>query len=354
MICTQRDLQIGRASVYDGEDEPSIRSLRPTRRGSSHLSRVLHVVLLAYEARSEHHQRHNSFAHSRASSERQSSSISRGGLARNPFSRFLAMPLTPFQKDVLRLLAANRSAGSHLGGGVAINRDDLSPRFSEDLDLFHDVADAVATSAMRDEQVLQGSGFTVDWLIRQPSMHRAEVRRGKEQVRLDWCFDSAFRFFPVQPDPEFGFVLHRADLATNKLLALAGRSEIRDFIDILHLHRTELSLGALAWAACGKDEGFNPASLLAMAKRHVRFRQEDLDQERLREPLDLQALKSEWIDAVDAAEKLITDLPPAEVGCLYLSLGGSPTSPDPASPGFPSLIRHFGSLHGAWPTIARS
>jgi len=262
------------------------------------------------------------------------------------------MPLTPVQKSILTLLAAQRSEGSHIAGGTAINRSDSSPRFSEDVDIFHDVADAVSTSAINDELVLQNAGWKVVWLIRQPSLYRADVRRGKDSVRLDWCFDSAFRFFPIQPDPEFGFVLHRADLATNKLLALAGRSEIRDFIDIVHLDQTELSLGALAWAACGKDQGFSPQSLLAMANRRVHFRQEELDREHLRTPLDLRDLKAKWIAAFERAERLIPTLPESEIGCLYLDPSGIPTTPEPLAPAFPAWGRHHGTLGGAWPRLA--
>jgi hypothetical protein len=150
-----------------------------------------------------------------------------------------------------------------------------------------------------------------------------------------------------------GFVLHRADLATNKMLALAGRSEIRDYIDILHLHETELSLGAITWAACGKDEGFNPESLLAMAKRHVRFRQDDLDRERLRTPMRLCDLKNLWNNAVELAEALFQRLSAAEVGCLYLAADGEAVTPDPDSSEISQLIRHFGSLQGAWPRLAQ-
>ena len=72
-------------------------------------------------------------------------------------------------------------------------------------------------------------------------------------MRQQQHHDSAFWFFPVQADAEFGFVLHTLDGATNKLLALAGRGELRDYLDVLFLKRNVLSLGALAWAACGKD-----------------------------------------------------------------------------------------------------
>ena len=81
-------------------------------------------------------------------------------------------------------------------------------------------------------------------------------------LKIEWAQNSAFRFFPRQKDDLCGYRLHDADAATNKLLALAGRSEVRDFVDILHLDAHYLSLGALAWAACGKDAGYPPDFLL--------------------------------------------------------------------------------------------
>ena len=181
------------------------------------------------------------------------------------------MPLTAFQKDVARILAANRNPESHVAGGTVINRTDASLRYSNDLNLFHDVAASVAVFAEADAQELLKQGLSLEWQLRQPGLHRAQVKRGTDSLKLDWCADSAFRFFPAQADEEFGYCLHRADLAANKALALAGRAEIRDFIDILYLDSDYLSLGAIVWAACGKDEGYTPWSLLDMAKRHVRI-----------------------------------------------------------------------------------
>jgi hypothetical protein len=178
------------------------------------------------------------------------------------------------------------------------------------------------------------------------------VSKGSEELRLDWCHDSAFRFFPVRPDPEFGYCLHPVDLATNKVLALAGRTEIRDFLDILYLHETYLSLGAICWAACGKDQGFTPWSLLEMTKRHIKFRQEELNAEHLLRPLQLPTLKETWLAAVQQAEEWFARLPAAEVGCLYLDQNGLPCTPDPSAVDFPRLRRHFGSLRGSWPELA--
>ena len=262
------------------------------------------------------------------------------------------MPLTAFQKEVVAILATNRHPESHLAGGSAINRADTSPRYSNDLDLFHDVAERVAECAESDGKTLLARGFAVAWLLRQPGFFRSTVSRGADSLKVEWCADSAFRFFPAQPDADFGYCLHRADLATNKALALAGRAEIRDFLDILYLDSAYLSLAAMLWAACGKDEGFTPWSLLDMAKRHVRYREEDLASEHLSRPLNLKDLKEQWLAAVARAEQLFPQLPAEEVGCLYLDDNNNPVTPDPGQPSTAKLVRHFGSVCGAWPKVS--
>jgi len=108
-------------------------------------------------------------------------------------------------------------------------------------------------------------------------------------------------------------------LAVNKLLALVGRDEPRDFLDIMYLHKEVLSLGALCWAAAGKDPGLTPTTLLDLLRRRGRYRSEDFSRLHLREAPDLVALKSEWLTALDDAEAFIQSRPPEELGCLYYS-----------------------------------
>jgi hypothetical protein len=156
------------------------------------------------------------------------------------------MPLTEFQKGVARVIAANRKPESHIAGGAVINRGDGGLRISDDLDIFHDrltinqnAAEIVNASAEADEKLLKEAGYSVDWLLRQGGIAKAVVRRGNDHVRLEWTNDTACRFFPAQKDDEFGYCLHPADLAINKVLALADRAEIRDFLDILHFDPTQ-------------------------------------------------------------------------------------------------------------------
>ena len=262
------------------------------------------------------------------------------------------MPLTAFQKEVAHILAANRSPANHLAGGAVLNRAETGLRFSDDFYIFHDPAQSIIVSAEADEKALVNAGFSVEWKVRSETMFRAEASPGTDRVGLDWVVDSAFRFFPVQRDAEFGYCLHQADLATNKALALAGRGEARDFLDILQLDQDYLSLGALMWAACGKDPGLTPEFLLQMTNRHSRYQPEDFDDENLSRPMDLRQLKRQWIAARERAEALADRLPPEELGCLYLNQENEPVTPDPDSPDFPGLIRHFGRVGGAWPRIS--
>ena len=262
------------------------------------------------------------------------------------------MPLSSVQAEVLRLIAGNRSPDSYVAGATVLHRAGSTPRYSMDLDLFHDLEDSVARSAETDAATLTNAGHEVSWLLRTPTFHRAVTRFPAGSLKIEWAQDSAFRFFPVQPDDRFGYRLHDADAATNKVLALAGRDEVRDFVDVLHLDETYLSLGALAWAACGKDPGYTPDFLLEQTARHAAYTQADLDRLALREPLDLGTLKRRWLAAMEQARKLVAALPAPEVGCLYLDAEERPATPDPSSDGFRALARHHGSVRGAWPTVS--
>jgi hypothetical protein len=261
------------------------------------------------------------------------------------------MPLTTFQSETLRLLAAQRSPESFLAGGTVLNAGTDSPRYSKDLDIFHDVEASVVASAETDAATLRQAGYRVDWLLRQPLFQRAEVARGGNRLLIEWVFDSAFRFFPVERDELAGWRLNLHDAATNKLLALMGRGEPRDYLDVLFFHQHHLSLGALCWAAAGKDPGVNPFMILEECQRTTRFRPEQFGELQLAAPLDLTGWKQAWLAASRAAEILLPRLPAEEVGCLYLDAAGNAVTPDPAAAKFATLRRHYGCVRGAWPVI---
>lgn len=199
----------------------------------------------------------------------------------------------------------------------------------------------------KDTVALQAAGFQVELSTRQDTFYRAFVRRGALSTKVEWVFDSAFRFFPVEPDLELGWRLNFWDAATNKVLALVGRAEVRDYLDCVYLHQRHLALGALAWAAAGKDPGLTPEYIVDWAKRGTVYQPQDLKDLRLSQPVDLKSVRRLWFEAAAEAEALFERLPPAEMGCLYLNAAGRPVRPDPGSAEFPKLTRHFGSVKGA-------
>ncbi|MBI3298795.1 MAG: hypothetical protein HYZ75_11560 [Elusimicrobia bacterium] len=260
------------------------------------------------------------------------------------------MPLTPFQAKVAGLLAVNRAPDSHLAGGAALHIRPNSKRYSNDLDYFHDSEKRVAEAFAADRATLENSAIRTAVQIAQPGYIRALVEEGTDGTKVEWAHDSAWRFMPAVKDPQAGYILHPIDLAVNKVLALAGRDEARDFLDVLFAHETLLSFGALLWAAVGKDPGFTPMSLLELIRRRGRYQPVDFQRLRLAEAVDPLTLKTKWLAAVDEADRFIRSRRPEELGCLYYS----PEARRFVTPGAdapPDAAPHFGRPAGVLPAL---
>jgi predicted nucleotidyltransferase component of viral defense system len=227
------------------------------------------------------------------------------------------MPLTPFQKRLAVLLAKNRGPDSHLAGGAALHFAPNTERLSDDLDYFHDSETRVAEAFASDRATLESEGVALEIEISQPGYIRAVVSEAEDATKIEWAHDSAWRFMPALEVEGAGFALHPVDLAVNKVLALAGRGEPRDYLDVLYADERILPLGALVWAAVGKDAGFTPMSLLELLKRRGNHRPEDFRRLRLVEPVDPAQLKARWLGALEAADAFIASRPADEIGCLY-------------------------------------
>jgi Nucleotidyl transferase AbiEii toxin, Type IV TA system len=266
------------------------------------------------------------------------------------------VPLTGFQRALLAELAKAPTDDRYLAGGAAMHFAPQSTRYSDDLDFFHDSEARVAAAFGADRERLQDAGYAVAVELSLPGFVRALVRRGDEATRVDWAHDSAWRFMPLVRDALGGLLLHPVDLAVNKVLALAGRDEPRDFVDILFVHERVLPLAALCWAAVGKDPGFTPLSLLELLKRHGRYRPEDFARLNLVEPFDLPAQKAVWLAALAAAEAFARTRPAEELGCLYYAIReGRFVVPRPAvGLAEQEVVPHFGAPGGVLPRIAES
>ncbi len=256
------------------------------------------------------------------------------------------MALTSLQSEVMGVLSKNRTPESHLAGGAALNRS--AARFSADLDFFQDPQVSVREVAERDFADLVAAGFHAEWREQFKTFHSASVRRGGEQTRLDWAQDAAWRFFPAQPDPEFGFVLHPVDLATNKTLAGANRTVGRDTLDILYADEHILPLGGLAMAAVGKDPGFSPESLLNWMSRTFARHPEQYVDVIAAEPIDVADASRRMHEAIERARAYVARMPSDAAGHVFLE-GGAVVMADPDKlDGYDRLPTKLGGL---WPSV---
>jgi hypothetical protein len=257
------------------------------------------------------------------------------------------VPLSKIQSAVLRLLAAHRDPESYVGGSTPLNRDAL--RFSADIDVFHDRQERVVEAALNDGVALEAAGYKVSWLRQLPTIYSAAVTKGDEGTRLEWVVDSDFRFFPTVRDEIFGYVLHPVDLAMNKVMAAAGRRELRDLVDVVTIHETILPLGAVVWAAVEKSPGFTPEGLIAEIRRSSHYPKTDWLTLITSQPLNPEDIMRRLRAALDDAEAFVTQMPTGKAGLLFLE-GGRVVQPDPGR--LEEYETHAGERRGQWPTSA--
>jgi hypothetical protein len=255
------------------------------------------------------------------------------------------VPLSSFQSRVLKLLAAHRNPESYVAGAAPLARD--GPRFSYDIDLFHDRELAMQAAVEADAAALTQSGFQIDWTRRFPTICSAVVRDGDDGTVLEWLVDSAYRFFPALRDELFGYVLHLADIATNKALAAAGRREPRDIVDLLDIHERYLPLGAVVWAASAKDPGLSPEGMIAEIRRNARYQQADYDRVMSAIQIDAAITARALRAALDSADEFVRTMPAGKEGLLFLR-NGQPVLPDPNA--LVGYVEHGGQVRGHWPS----
>ena len=270
------------------------------------------------------------------------------------------MALTAFQKEICRLIATTRKEQheSYVAGESALNELICASRRSHDIDLFHDTQEALLKTWDADRILLLSNGYDVQVIRDHPSFIEVMVSRNQEQVVLQWVRDSAFRFFPLVEHADFGLVLHPYDLATNKVLALVGRLEVRDWIDVIECHSKIQHLGFLVWGACGKDPGFGPEMILEQARRTARYTDTEISElSFVAEPPSAAELAVRWRKMVEEAEIILSMLPPLQSGkCLLdaegcLFQGGVEELKIALVSG--RIVFHAGTVRGAYPVICQ-
>ena len=206
-----------------------------------------------------------------------------------------------------------------------------------------------------DRATLEELGYTVAPRRELKTFIEAEVAKDGERTEIQWGTDSAFRFFPLIEDDVTGFTLHPLDLAANKLSALVGRTEPRDWIDVITCIRRLQPLVYLLSAACGKDPGFSPSSMLEyVARRH--YNQLEIDEKIMPAgSYNAAELSRFWHGEIDRAREEVLFFPRDKAGTCVLDRGGGLYKGDvqhlAAAMEKGDVVFHEGRICGAWPQI---
>jgi hypothetical protein len=255
------------------------------------------------------------------------------------------VPLTKIQSEILLLLASHRDPESYVAGSTPLNVD--APRFSSDIDVFHDREERVRESAVADATVLEEHGYRLQWIRRDPVIHTVLAARQGQSTKLEWVVDSDYRFFPTMRDGTFGYVLHPVDLATNKVAACYGRREPRDVLDLITVHEQILPAGAAIWAAVGKAPGFTPEGVINEIRRTANYTVADFRRVISNPPVDPAATMIRLREILREAEDFVTLMPTDKAGLLFLK-DGQVVQPDPAR--LADYRTHAGQRRGQWPS----
>lgn len=162
--------------------------------------------------------------------------------------------LTALQRRIIRLVGDLPEAeGFALAGGAALIAREVVDRPTRDLDFFATETEAVHRLQSALLEAARSDGLDVDVIESYPGFTRLTVSDGRDRCEVDLAYDARIRSPERTP---YGLVLQLDELAADKVLALFGRAEARDFIDVAAL-LPHYGWDRLCRLAVEKDAGFN-------------------------------------------------------------------------------------------------
>ena len=182
------------------------------------------------------------------------------------------MALDPLQERIARIaLALPEARTLALAGGGAMLAYGLVDRATKDIDLFTEIdADEAVRVVAALRVSLAEEGFLIEAAVRPPHENRftAVDPRSGGSVAVEVFPDGGrLRSRTVL---DIGPVLHRDDLAADKTLALWGRAEPRDFVDVVAL-RDVYGGPRLLELAAEKDRGFTIGTFIEALRARRRI-----------------------------------------------------------------------------------
>lgn len=182
--------------------------------------------------------------------------------------------LSPLQERIAQLVATLPEAQSFaLAGGAGLIVHQVIDRPTNDLDFFTPKDGAIGRLLPRLEAALADAGLPVTRERSLDTFVRLSVTDGAATTVVDLARD--YRMLPPVATA-VGMVAAEEELAADKLLALAGRVEPRDYLDVSRLVQRH-GLDALCRLASQKDPGFNRRVLADMLLYFPRLARQDFD-----------------------------------------------------------------------------
>ncbi|MHB8219075.1 MAG: nucleotidyl transferase AbiEii/AbiGii toxin family protein [Acidimicrobiales bacterium] len=180
--------------------------------------------------------------------------------------------LSPLQQRIATIIASLPEAEDFaLAGGAALIVHGAVERTTHDLDFFGLEPGAVDRLAPAAERALRAGGLSVERLLTNPGFVRLLVATDDERTEVDLGSDA--RLFPVDQGPGFS-LLTTEELAVDKVLAVFGRAEARDFMDLMAVE-DRFGLDRLLAIAAEKDHGFDLIVFSDMTDRFGRLRRDE-------------------------------------------------------------------------------
>jgi len=150
---------------------------------------------------------------------------------------------------------------------------------------------------------------------------------------IQWLDDpeTSKRFFPAVNDGDFGFRLHQADNAVNKVLCASRRNRAaRDAVDLVSIVRRYAPLGPLIWAACAKDDDLNPLRMAESIRKNA-FGYADVEIRTVRmddgESITREELREVLVPALQAATAYCEEVAPEKyTGYLFVNQNEVPVA----------------------------
>jgi hypothetical protein len=182
--------------------------------------------------------------------------------------------LSPLQVQVAAIITGlDEAEGFALAGGAALIARGEIDRRTRDLDFFGLTGDAVDRLLPAAEDALREAGLSVERVQVNPGFARLIVASADDRTELDLAADA--RLFPAEPG-EPAPTLRGEELAVDKVLALFGRAEARDFVDLMAVE-PRYGLDRLCQLAAQKDRGFTLTMFADMLGRFSRLRREEFE-----------------------------------------------------------------------------